>query len=218
MQKLVDGVHAFQRAHFARYRELFETLATRGQNPETLFITCSDSRVVPNLITGTDPGELFTIRNVGNIVPHPSLPGGTAAGIEYAVSVLGVQNIVVCGHTHCGAVRALMTPQSITQLPLVHKWLSQADRVRELVEERYAHLEGEERERAAVEENVLVQLEHLREFSFVSEPLAAGKLRLSGWVYKIETGEVYDFDPAIGQFVVMGEGRDSSLPPSVGPR
>ncbi len=218
MQKLVDGVHAFQREHFARYRELFQTLATRGQNPETLFITCSDSRVVPNLITGTDPGELFTVRNVGNMVPHPSLPGGTAAGIEYAVSVLGVQNIVVCGHTDCGAVRALLSPSTIAQLPLVKKWLAQSDRVRELVEERYAHLDAEGRARVAVEENVLAQLEHLREFPFVAEPLASGKMRLSGWVYKLETGEVFDFDPTIGQFVIMSEGRDSSAPPSVAPR
>jgi carbonic anhydrase len=215
MQKLVDGVHAFQRAHFTRYRELFENLATRGQNPETLFITCSDSRVVPNLITGTDPGELFTVRNVGNMVPHPSLPGGTAAGIEYAVCLLGIQNIVVCGHTHCGAIRALMEPQTLAKVPLVHKWLSQSDRVRELVEERYGHLDPEARERAAEEENVLVQLEHLREFPFVADRLASGTLRLSGWVYKIETGDVFDYDPNIGQFVAMNEERTSSLPPPV---
>ena len=217
MQKLVDGVHEFSRAQFVRYRELFQTLATRGQNPETLFITCSDSRVVPNLITGTDPGELFTVRNVGNMVPHPSMPGGTAAGIEYAVSVLKVQNIVVCGHTHCGAVRALMSPDTVSTLPLVSKWLKQSDRVRALVEERYAHLDPEARERAAVGENVLEQLEHLRDFPFVAEPLAAGKLRLSGWVYKIETGEVFDYDPTTNQFVVMSDRTDSTAPPpSVG--
>ncbi len=216
MQKLVDGVHEFHRAHFARYRELFETLASRGQNPETLFITCSDSRVVPNLITGTDPGELFTVRNIGNMVPHPSLPGGTAAAIEYAVAILGVQNIVVCGHTHCGAIRALMSPGTTAQVPLVSKWLSQSAHVRELVEARYGHLDPESRERAAVGENVLAQLEHLREFPFVAEPISNGKLRLSGWVYKIETGEVFDFDPSSGQFVLMSEGRDSSAPPSVG--
>jgi len=215
MQKLVDGIHEFQRAQFARYRELFQNLATRGQNPETLFITCSDSRIVPNLITGTDPGELFTVRNVGNMVPHPTMPGGTAAGIEYAVSVLKVQNIVVCGHTHCGAVRALMDPSSVAHLPLVSRWMAQSDSVRKLVEERYAHLAPDARERAAVGENVLAQLEHLRNFPFVAEPLAAGKLRLSGWVYKIETGEVFDYDPTSGQFVLMSDKHDSQAPPSV---
>lgn len=218
MQKLVDGVHAFQRAHFARHRELFQTLAARGQNPETLFITCSDSRVVPNLITGTDPGELFTVRNIGNMVPHPSLPGGTAAAIEYAVSILGVQNIVVCGHTDCGAVRALMSPASVAHVPLVSKWLAQSERVRDLVEQRYAHLDSDARARAAVGENVLAQLEHLREFPFVAEPLSSGNLRLSGWVYKIETGEVFDFDPSSGQFVLMSDRHDSAAPPSVSPR
>src|SRR6516165_5631546 len=99
MQKLVQGVHAFQAQYFARHRDLFRKLAERGQRPEALFITCSDSRVVPNLITSTEPGDLFIVRNVGNIVPHITMPGGTAAAIEYAVEVLGVTDIIVCGHT-----------------------------------------------------------------------------------------------------------------------
>ena len=169
MQKLVEGIHSFQGKEFARYRELFETLATRGQHPETLFITCADSRVVPNLITGADPGELFIVRNVGNIVPHVSLPGGTGSGDRVRGQVLNVQNIVVCGHTHCGAIRACSSPSTMADTPFVAKWLAQADRVRTLVEERYGHLDEEARELAAVEENVLVQLEHLHDFPFDRE-------------------------------------------------
>jgi carbonic anhydrase len=215
MQKLVEGVHAFQAEYFSKHRKLFTKLA-QGQNPETLFITCSDSRVVPHLITDTKPGDLFLVRNIGNVVPHPSLPGGTAAAVEYAVCVLGVQNVVVCGHTLCGAMRALLDPDSVKSLPFVKKWVDQTERVSAIVRERYAHLEGDELLTAAVEENVLFQLEHLREFSFVSERLDKGALRLAGWVFKIETGAVFEFDVESGQFQAIGAERTpSSRPPPV---
>jgi carbonic anhydrase len=210
VQKLVEGIHAFQAQYFARNRELFRKLAERGQNPEAILITCSDSRVVPNLITSTEPGELFIVRNVGNIVPHASLPGGTAAAIEYAIEVLGVSDIIVCGHTHCGAIKALLDPPSMERLPLVQRWMAQATRVREIVAERYAHLEGAARATAAAEENVLVSLENLRTFPFVTERLARGTLRMSGWVFKIETGQVFGYDPALGQFVDLAA---PSVPP-----
>jgi carbonic anhydrase len=213
MQKLVDGVHTFRSQSFATYRALFRRLAERGQRPETLFVTCSDSRVVPNLITNTDPGDLFLVRNVGNIVPSVNLPGGTAAAIEYAVEVLGVTDVIVCGHTHCGAMQALMDPKSIDRLPLVKRWLAQADRVRTIVEERYAHLGPEEQLAAAVGENVLVQLENLREFPFVASRLDSGTLQMSGWVYKIESGEIFSYEPALGQFVELAA---TSAPPEAG--
>jgi len=200
MQKLVRGVHAFQKQYFATHRSLFKDLAESGQRPETLFITCSDSRVVPNLITSSGPGELFTVRNVGNIVPHVSQPGGTAAAIEFATEVLGVANIVVCGHTHCGAIQAILHPEQTKHLPIVRKWLGHAERVRAIVEERYAHLEDGPRSSAAAAENVLVQLENLRAFPFVAERLEKGTLQLGGWVFKIETGQVFEFDPATEQF------------------
>jgi carbonic anhydrase len=166
-----------------------------------MFITCSDSRVVPNLITNTEPGELFIVRNVGNIVPHVSLPGGTAAAIEYAVEVLAVRDIIVCGHTHCGAIDALLNPERMERLPLVKRWLAQNERVRDIVAQRYAHLEPAARMTAAVEENVLVSLENLRTFPFIAERLARGQTRMSGWVYKIETGQVFEFNPHVGEFV-----------------
>jgi carbonic anhydrase len=200
MQRLVEGVHSFQEHYFAKHRALFKQLADKGQRPETLFITCSDSRVDPSLLTSADPGELFTVRNVGNIVPHVTLPGGTAAAIEYAVEVLEVVNIVVCGHTHCGAIQAVLNPATMAKLPFVQKWLSQTERVRSIVRDRYAHLSGPELVTAAVQENVLVQLEHLREFPFIAERLERGAMQLSGWIFKIETGGVFEYDPTAGQF------------------
>ena len=210
MQKLVDGVHAFHAQYFTTHRALFRRLAERGQRPETLFITCSDSRVVPNLITSTEPGDLFIVRNVGNVVPHVTVPGGTAAAIEYAVEALGVTNIIVCGHTHCGAVNAILNPETMDRLPFVKRWLAQGERLRAIVAERYGHLDEAARMLAAVEENVLVQLENLRAFPNVAERLDRGELAMTGWVFEIATGDVFEFDPGVGQF---GPIRPGSLPP-----
>jgi len=203
MQKLVRGIHSFQGGYFASHRQLFEQLATAGQRPETLFVTCSDSRVVPNLITNAPPGELFVVRNAGNIVPRPELPGGTAASIEYAVEVLGVENVIVCGHTQCGAMDAILHPESADRLPFVKRWLAQAEGVKRIIDERYQDLSPEARLTAAVQENVLTQLENLREFPFVARRLEAGTLHLSGWVFKLSTGEVFDYDPARGEFLLL---------------
>jgi carbonic anhydrase len=213
MQKLVEGVHAFHSQYFATHRALFRRLAERGQHPETLFITCADSRVVPNLITSTEPGELFIVRNVGNIVPHVTLPGGTAAAIEYAVEYLCVENVIICGHTGCGAIEAALKPEMLERMPLVQKWLAQTERLRAIVAERYAHLDGPEKLVATVEENVLVQLENLRAFSFVSERLDKGELKLSGWVFQIATGDVFEYDPAVGQFAPIGRPSIKPLAP-----
>src|SRR4051812_26918468 len=169
MQKLVKGIHSFQRGFFASHRDLFEQLAEAGQRPETLFITCSDSRVVPNLITNAAPGELFIVRNVGNIVPSAGrgLFGGVAAAIEYAIEVLEVGNVILCGHTGCGAIDAILHPERVKHLPFVSRWLAESERIPALIEERYGHLDGEAQMVAAVEENVLVNLENLRSFDFV---------------------------------------------------
>jgi carbonic anhydrase len=148
---------------------------------------------------------------VGNVVPQVTLPGGTAAAIEYAVEVLNVENIVVCGHTHCGAIQAVLNPATMAKLPFVEKWLSQtSERVGSIVRERYAHLSGNELVTAAVQENVLVQLEHLRAFPFVAERLDRGAMQLSGWIFKIETGTVFEFEPTSGQFLDIAT---QSVPP-----
>ena len=142
MQKLAKGIHSFRSGYFATHRQLFEQLATAGQKPETLFITCSDSRVVPNLITNAAPGELFLVRNVGNVVPHPSLPGGTAAAMEYAVEVLEVENVIVCGHTQCGAIQAILHPETVEHLPYVKRWVDGGGELSRLLSARPAPLGG----------------------------------------------------------------------------
>jgi carbonic anhydrase len=203
MQKLVQGVHSFQQEIFGARRALFERLAS-GQRPMALFITCSDSRIDPNLITQTEPGELFILRNAGNIVPpHGSGPSGEAATIEYALAALGVQDVIVCGHSHCGAMKGLLTPQDVEPMPAVRTWLGYAESTHRIIRDNYGHLEGPDRVTAAVEENVLVQLENLRTHPSVAAALAGGRLRLHGWVYKIETGEVFAYDPVSGQFLPL---------------
>ncbi|MBI2378761.1 MAG: carbonic anhydrase [Deltaproteobacteria bacterium] len=208
MQKLVAGIHHFQANYFASNRELFERLADSGQRPETMFITCSDSRVVPNLITNAAPGELFIVRNVGNLVPsgESGVHGGIAAAIQYAVEVLGVEGIIVCGHTNCGAIEAILHPDRVGHLGHVARWLAESARIPRLIEERYGHLEGEARMTAAVEENVLVALEHLRLFDFVRRRLDDGRLKMNAWVFKISTGTVFDYDPVTEQFLELGSG------------
>jgi carbonic anhydrase len=203
MQKLVRGVHKFQQEVVGKKAEFFAELA-KGQRPHTLFITCSDSRVGPNLLTQTEPGEIFILRNAGNIIPpHSATPGGEAATIEYAVGVLEVTDIVVCGHTHCGAMTGLLHPETLEDLPAVRTWMGHAESTRRIVAENYAGLPEEERVNVAIQENVLVQLEHLRTLPVVAARLAGGRLHLHGWVYKIDTGEVFAYDPSESQFQAL---------------
>ncbi|QEF96044.1 Carbonic anhydrase [Stieleria maiorica] len=206
MQKLVDGIHRFQRDLFSQDQQLFETLV-EGQSPLALFITCSDSRIDPNRLTQTKPGELFIQRTAGNIVPpYGSVHGGEAATIEYAVSVLKVRDIVICGHSHCGAMAGLLDPGSIEKLPAVKAYLEHAEATRRIVEENYGHLtEPEKRLTLTVEENVLVQLESLRTHPSVAAAVGRGELKLHGWVYKFETGEVFGFDPDEAQFKPLAD-------------
>jgi carbonic anhydrase len=205
MQKLIRGIHEFQDNHFQPLQGLFERLS-KGQNPETLFITCSDSRIDPNLLTRSKPGDLFILRNAGNIIPpHGATNGGEGATIELAVSALGVRDIIICGHSHCGAMNALLNPEMVAPLPALAAWLEYAETTRRIVQENYRDLEGERLLTATIEENVLVQLEHLRTLPSVAARLVRGDLHLHGWVYKIETGEVFAFDPKTGQFVPLAE-------------
>jgi carbonic anhydrase len=210
VQKLEAGIHQFQANYFASNRGLFEQLAETGQRPETLFMTCSDSRVVPNLITSAAPGELFIVRNVGNIVPsvERGFVGGVSAAIEYAVEVLKVGHVIVCGHTGCGAIDAILHPERVAHLPFVSRWLAAASSIPKLIDERYGHLDAEGRMAAAVQENVLVQLENLRSFDFVARGLDSGALKMSGWVFKIATGEIFDYDPVSAQFLQLGSGGE----------
>lgn len=201
MEKLIQGIHRFKSDVFARNLDFFRKLE-HGQRPQALFITCSDSRVVPDLICQTDPGDLFVIRNAGNIIPPytPNNAAGEAATIEYAIKGLGISNIIVCGHTHCGAMHAVTAPESTSGMPRVRHWLEHAQAGLEIVCTCYQHLNHEAREKVLIQENVLVQLEHLRTHPVVAAALASGEMRLHGWVYKMETGEVFAYDAKTGQF------------------
>jgi carbonic anhydrase len=203
MEKLVSGIHTFQKQIFRAKHELFERLA-QGQNPQALVVTCSDSRVVPELITRAEPGDLFVLRNAGNLIPpHGAVDGGEAATIEYAVAQLRIKDLIVCGHTRCGAMQALVHPENLTHLPRMRQWLTHAEATRHIIREKYADRGDEALWKATVEENVLVQLENLRTHPTVAARLATGELKLHAWVYKIETGEVFTFDPEAEQFVPL---------------
>src|SRR5271169_2924280 len=186
MQRLIEGVHKFRREEFGRYRELFKRLSREGQNPHTLFITCSDSRVLAELITQSQPGDLFVVKNVGNIVPPASAQGdtnSTAAAIEFAVETLRVNDIVICGHSQCGAIAALLAPKPVSDsTPHLRDWLNLAAPAVETIKQRYAHLSGRsEQETAAAEENILFGLDNLHSYPCVQERLANGTLRLHAW-------------------------------------
>jgi len=201
MQKLIEGLHQFQTTIFGSQRELFERLA-QGQHPEVLFITCSDSRINPNLLTQTEPGELFILRNAGNLVPpYGAVQGGEAATIEFAVAGLGVKDIIVCGHSHCGAMKGLLEPPPSRDFPALTQWLSHAESTRRIVRDKYGDREGTSLLNVTIQENVLAQMENVRTHPVVASGLAQGKLKLHGWVYKIETGEVFSYDPESAQFL-----------------
>ena len=212
MQKLIEGLHQFQANIFRSQQELFERLAN-GQAPETLFITCSDSRINPNLITQTEPGELFILRNAGNIIPAcGAANGGEGATIEFAVAGLGVQDIIVCGHSHCGAMKGLLQPDALRDMPTMANWLVHAEATRRIMREKYGDRTGKEQLTTAIELNVLVQLENLRTHPTVAAGIMRGRLKLHGWVYKIETGEVFAFNPERGQFLRVTEAHLGYVP------
>ncbi len=205
MQRLIEGVHRFRNEEFGRYSGLFRKLSKQGQNPHSLFITCSDSRVLAELVTHSQPGDLFVVKNVGNIVPPanmPGSPGSTAAAIEFAVSVLHVNDIVVCGHSQCGAMSALLADAPTEPaLPHLTEWLNLIAPVRDIIQKNYTHLNDKaRRETAAAEENVLFALENLHTYVCVQAGLANGSLRLHGWFFKIATAELFAYDPETKQF------------------
>jgi carbonic anhydrase len=203
MQKLIEGLHHFQSAVFGNQRELFERLA-EGQSPETLFITCADSRIDPCLLTNSQPGELFILRNAGNLVPpYGAVRGGEAASIEFAVAGLGVKDVVVCGHSHCGAMKGLLTPPPAEDFPALTDWLSHAQATKRIMRDKYCEHDATQKLNIAIQENVLAQLENLRTHPAVASALSRGRLKLHGWVYKIETGEVFGYDPATLQFELL---------------
>jgi carbonic anhydrase len=203
---LLQGVDDFSRDVFPENKALFKGLA-REQAPHTLFITCADSRVVPEMITQTQPGELFVSRNIGNIVPgYGEMLGGVSAVIEYAVIALGVRQIVICGHTDCGAMKGLTAGDQLIDMPTVQVWLRNAEAAKSVVMAR--HLPDAEVVQALVEENVRLQLMHLRTHPAVAGRLAQHDLVLQGWVYDIERGRVSVYNEKEDRFESLAQARE----------
>ncbi|HEY9906053.1 MAG TPA: carbonic anhydrase [Thermosynechococcaceae cyanobacterium] len=208
---LIQGLNAFHSDYFTTNRELFERLSN-GQTPEVLFITCSDSRIDPCLITQSQPGELFVMRNVGNIIPsYGAASSAEAAGVEYAVAGVGVREIIVCGHSHCGAMKGLLQIGTLSeQMPLVYDWLKRhGEATRRLVLDNYANLEPERLLKIALEQNVLTQIANLETYPVIRSKLHSGQLNLHAWMYEIETGKVFAYDAGLRQFTLL---RQRSFP------
>jgi carbonic anhydrase len=207
LKKVVSGIVRFQEGAYETRKKLFAELAN-GQQPELLFITCSDARIDPNLVTQTEPGELFICRVAGNIVPpHVRVAGGVTASIEYAVAVLGVRDIVVCGHNDCGAMKGALEPEALEGLVHVCDWLEHCRAAVEVVRAAHRRSPADTASllRDMTKQNVLLQLQHLRTHPSVAVGLAQGTLTLHGWIYDIETGEVTCYDEQRREFRPVSE-------------
>lgn len=205
MEKLIEGIHRFRKEYWSENRELFDRLARHGQSPDALFITCSDARVIPTVITHAHPGDLFIVRNMGNFVPPYSadpLDGtGVAAAIEYAVEFLGIRDVIVCGHSDCGAMKALYKdPAAFAHVPHVGEWLKNGKRTLEVVAGNYPEKTKEERLAITAEENVLVQVENLRTYPVVRKAAREGRLFVHAWFFEIGGGMVHRYSPGKGQY------------------
>jgi len=211
MTRIIQGVFDFQRKVFGPMQGLFEDLHG-GQQPLALFITCSDSRIDPNLLTQTEPGELFVLRNAGNIVPpFGSATSGEAATIEYAVRHLRVRDIILCGHSQCGAMQGVLAPTAVADMQGVSEWLRNADAALERARGLEPPPTPEQILPRVIEQNVLLQVEHLQTYPEVREAAAAGKLRLHGWLYHFETGEVTAYDASSQRFVPLANAPRQKL-------
>ena len=207
MEKLLDGLRKFQNEVYPLHQDRFQALANT-QSPETLFITCSDSRIDPNLITQSNPGELFICRNAGNIVPpHVHETGGMTASIEYAVAVLQVKHIVICGHSSCGAMKASMQPDSVKKLPHVKVWLDHCRAASEAVSHKHHCDDHDSLDPKYLDEvtkqNIILQMNHLKTHPAVFTKLTSNEIMVHGWMYDIESGNVEMYDDSLGEFVVV---------------
>lgn len=215
MEHIIDGVLRFQREVYPNREALFHELAL-GQAPSAMFIGCADSRIVPEVLTQQAPGSLFVVRNAGNIVPPSSTePGGVTASIEYAIAVLGIPDIVICGHSGCGAMSAILRgAEQLEQLPTVARWLHYADAARNIVSSKYAEASPEEKLSVLVRENVLAQLQNLLSHQVVARAIQNKQLRLHGWVYDIASGSVDTYDARQGRYLPVGQDLFANATPA----
>ncbi len=208
ISEILKGVNSFQKSSFKKNREKFIDLVKNGQNPKALFVGCSDSRVVPNVITDSDPGDLFVYRNVGNFIPpfNPeAIFHGTAAAIEYAVSHLNISEIIICGHSHCGAIKGLYQRDKMDDTSMAHlkKWLELGERAKKIVENISAtkELSHEEKLKMTEQISVVFSMQNILTYPKVYERVQDGSLSIRGWYYIIEKGEILYYDDEAMEFV-----------------
>lgn len=208
MNELIGRVFSFEKFVFPNSGELFAKLSSQGQAPKALMISCADSRIVPEQILQAQPGELFVCRNAGNIVPpFATMNGGVSSTVEYAVAALGVRDIIICGHSDCGAMKALSDPSMLDGMPNVAAWLRHGAAAAHVVSRCCPDLEGHDRVRALSLENVIAQLAHLRTHPSVAAAIAQGEMALHGWFVDINAGQVLGLDGESGQFVPLRDDR-----------
>ncbi|SFK08134.1 carbonic anhydrase [Mesorhizobium albiziae] len=208
MVEVIERIFSFEKKVFLSNLELYGRLARHGQSPQALIIACADSRIAPEHIMQAEPGDLFVTRNVGNIVPPFSQAnGGVTSVVEYAVTALGVRDIVVCGHSDCGAMKALARPEALAQMPNVSAWLRHAEAARKVVDELDPGLDDKARLHAVALENINVQLTQLKTHPSVAAAIAQGRLALHGWFVDIHAGEILALNAENGAFVAVREGN-----------
>ncbi len=195
LEQLKNGVRRFRSEIYPAQAEVFAQAAAEPQRPHTLFITCADSRIDPNAITATGPGEVFVTRNIGNMVPaYGEMLGGVSAVIEYAVAALGVRHVALCGHTDCGAMKALLDPSSTAKMPSVRNWLKNAQTALAVANTLHENEIDAHHQRPLIdvltEQNVLLQIQHLKTHPSVATAITLGNLTISGWIYDIANGNV----------------------------
>ncbi len=207
MDGIFQGISNFRGSIFPGQQQMYQQLVRDGQQPQALIIACADSRVSPEHITQAGPGDLFVCRNAGNIVPpFTQQNGGVSSAIEYAVVALGVRDIVICGHSDCGAMKGLMNPDALAKMPNVAAWLRHSQAASQIVCEAYpADMDAKDRHHALAVENVVVQLNNLRTHPSVASALARGQLRLHGWFFEIESGRVLAYCGERGRFVPIDD-------------
>ena len=202
MEKLLRGLREFQEHYIPSHQELINQLA-QGQHPRVLFIGCSDSRVDPTIITQAEIGDLFVIRNAGNIIPpFEATNGGEGATIEYAIEALNINQVIVCGHTQCGAMKGLLQLGELEEkMPLVYGWLRHTQATRKLVEDHYGHLDKKAKLDVLVAQNVLTQIDNLRTYPSIHSRLHTNTLSIHGWIYNIANAQLLAYDEDAEDFV-----------------
>jgi carbonic anhydrase len=211
VNELIGRVFHFEKTIFPASSELFGKLANEGQEPKALMISCADSRIVPEQIMQAQPGDLFVCRNAGNMVPpYATQNGGVTSTVEYAVAALGVRDIIISGHSGCGAMKALADPTGLEAMPNVAAWLKHGAAAEHIVSTCHGELQGNDRVRAITLENIIAQISHLRTHPSVAAAIARGQMTLHGWFVDIHAGQVLGLDGETGQFVPLRE--DAPLP------